>query len=211
MEFGMDVASPRTLPLHLGFKGARKYLHGTDIYEALTAMATREVGLQIRGFQMSLRRFFSTQPDMHWIEQGRQAPRTRDSVVDFSIAGKGRKIFGWLTESGRHVERRTSYEEERIEAHCVFEEDSISICEDSGFSPIEVAVSMTKVLHGKRLAAASGRWIFTKLDLRRLFEPPDASNLTIVLGENLYGRLTRSEILVAGKNIGSIYFSLVQG
>jgi hypothetical protein len=200
-----------TEPLSLCFKGNRDYLHGTDIYESVTAFARKELGHGLDRLQMTLHRFFSTQPDMHWIAQERRHSGQRDSVVDFSVAAGARKAMGWLTASGRRVERRVAYEEERIEAQCTLAENSISISGDTGFLPIEVAVSMTKVLHVKRVPATSGRWIFTKLDMRRLFEPADASRLAINLGENLYGRLTKSGIFAAGQNIGSIYFSLVQG
>ncbi len=88
--------------------------------------------------------------------------------------------------------------------------DSISIRGDAGYLPIEIAVSMTKQLHNSLLNVSTGRWIFTKLDMRRLFRPADALSLTITLKENLYHRLTKSEIMSGSDLLGAIYFSLVR-
>jgi hypothetical protein len=44
--------------------------------------------------------------------------------------------------------------------------------------------------------------------LRRLFRNSDAAAITITLKENLYNRLTKSEIKVQGEAIGYIFFSL---
>lgn len=202
--------SLRTLPLELPFKGGRDYLHGTDVYEDLASLAARELGSGIYRFQMALHRFFARQPDLHWSEDQQQPARPRDAVADFSAAARARKLSGWLSESGRPVGHRVEYDEDRIASRCSFARDSIRIEGETGFLPIEVAVSMTKVLHYRRMPPAAGRWIFTKLDLRRLLAAADAAALSIVLRDNLHGRLTKSDILARGEAVGAIYFSLVR-
>lgn len=202
--------SHKILPFKACFKGSRDYLHGTDVYEALAALARLELGPDIRRLRLAIHRFFSTQPEIHWIDPMGGPSQPRDAVVDFSVEGSGTRASGWLTESGREVDCRIAYEERLIEARCKIAGDAVSVQGDTGFLPIEVAVTMTKFLHAHRLPAASGRWIFTKLDLGQLLEPADAAALAISLVDNLHGRLTKSDIRVAGKRIGSIFFSLVR-
>jgi hypothetical protein len=159
---------------------------------------------------MALHRFFARQPDLHWSDDSDPSVRPRDAVADFSAAVSARRLSGWLSESGRPVERRVEYDEDRIASRCSFAQNSIRIEGETGFLPIEVAVSMTKALHYRRMPPAAGRWIFTKLDVRRLLSPADAGALSIVRRDSLHGRLTRSDILVHEESLGAIYFSLVQ-
>lgn len=114
-----------------------------------------------------------------------------------------------MSESSRKVDCRVDYDEDLVVARCSYGEDSIAILGETGCRPIEVAVSMTKALHNRQMPAVSGRWIFTKLEMGRLFRPGDARNLSILLRQNLHGRLTKSDIRAGGESIGSIYFSLV--
>lgn len=102
------------------------------------------------------------------------------------------------------------YEEEKIADYCTFYNDSVSVDRDAGYRPIEIVVSMTKMLHLRLLPAVAGRWIFTRLNLNRMFQLADTSTLSVVLRDKLYGRLTRSEIRADVSLIGSIYFSLVR-
>jgi len=198
------------LPVHICFKGERNYLHGTDIYESLAQAANAQFECAIVRFQMSIHRFFNLQPEIHWFEIGHLAARPRNAVVDFSISSNSRGAAGWLVETDRPVDCRVPYDEDKIGRHCTFTDSCISIQGDSGYRPIEVVVSMTKQLHNRILRAQAGRWIFTKLDMRRLLEPLDATTFTVFLKENLHNRLTKSEITVGNESIGMIYFSLVR-
>ena len=205
------TANPvETIALHPCFKGKRDYVHGTDMYEAITSFVRTRLTAPIARLQLAIHRFYGHEPDLVWCGAAAAPQRPVEAVVDFSVVSDGKPHFGWLTDTRRPVSCRAPYDEDRMEAYCRFEEDSISIEADSGFLPIEVTVSLTKQLHIRRLPAPAGRWIFTKLDLRRLLETSDAAALTILLKENLYHRLTKSEILSRGESLGFIYFSLVR-
>ena len=202
--------NPEIVPLHLCFKGSRDYLHGTDIYEALAGLTSTNMGGAIDHLQMSIHRFFSFEPDIYWLAGARAPARPGKAVVDFAVSGNGKSAVGWLVETDRQVVCRVPYDEERIARHSAFQQDAISASGDAGCLPIEVTVSMTKHLHINKLRVPHGRWVFTKLDLRRLFRDSDAAAITITLKENLYNRLTKSEIKVHGEAIGHIFFSLAR-
>lgn len=203
--------SSTTLALELAFKGERVYLQGTELYEAVAALARRELGTGALRLKLAMHRMLSSQPDLYWTDRPDELDRPEAAAVDFSAAAGGATVRGWLLETSRPVVRRVPYEESQIAAVCRLEGDAVSVIADPGFLPIEVAVAMTKQLHGERLPAPRSRWIFTRLDLRRLLEPGDAGSISIVLKDNLHGRLTRSDLRVAGRSIGAIYFSLLPG
>ncbi len=197
-------------PVRMCFKGARDYLHGTDIYQALVQVAREQLGQESLRLKISIHRFFKMEPDIHWFEHGPSTAKPQNAVADFSIFSDRQRAVGWLVESARRVDCRVPYDEERIARYCDLIDKTILVREDSGCLPIEVLVSMTKQLHNDLLKPPTGRWIFTKLHLHRLLEPADASVLRITLEENLYGRLTRSALTAGREAIGAIYFSLVK-
>jgi len=202
--------NPKVTPLKLCFKGERNYLQGGDLCNAvMEAVGGSSVGEAVR-FQLAFHRFIAKQPDMVWLEGDKPSSRPENVAAEFSVSGSLGKARGWLIETNREVDCRIPFDEERIARHCNFAGESVSILEDSGYLPIEVVVSMTKILHNRLLPASSGRWIFTKLDLSRCLVAGDASALTITLKQNLHGRLTKSEVDVHGRSLGFIYFSLVR-
>lgn len=205
------LAHQHVMPLSLCFKGERDYLQGTDLAEAVATLARKELGAGVSRLQIAMHRFFCVQPDMHWawLDDAGKLERPRTAGADFSVAAGAQALRGWISESTRKVDRRIDFDEQRITARCRLAGDSIAIEGETGFLPIEVAVSMTKTLHNRRYPAPAGRWIFTKLDLNRLPAPADAARLSIALRDNLHGRLTKSEIRAGGEVLGSIYFSLL--
>ena len=195
------------IPLRLCFKGERTYLHATDLYEALVGAVQSEFGIQIDGFQMSIRRFFSRQPDLYWTDSPGESARPVNAVGEWSVAGQGQELRGWVVESGRPVDCRLPFDEDRIARHASIQGKTALIDGPLEFLPIELIISMTKHLHDSLLPACGRRWVFTKLDLRRLLRPVDSARLQITLEETLHGRLTRSQIAVAGEPVGKLFFS----
>lgn len=202
--------NPKIVPLRLCFKGERNYLQGGDLCNAvMEAVSGSSVGEAVR-FQLAFHRFIAKQPDIVWLEGEKTSSRPENVAAEFAVNGSLGKASGWLVETDREVDCRVPFDEERIALHCAYDGESVSILGESGYLPIEVAVSMTKQLHNRMLPSSAGRWIFTRLDVSRLFQSGDAAALTIKLQENLYGRLTKSEIKVHGEAIGHIFFSLAR-
>jgi hypothetical protein len=197
------------VPLQLCFKGARNYLQGGDLCQAIMQAAdTLPLGGVVR-FQLAFHRFIARQPDLVWLDPEDPAARATDAPTAFTVSGAGGLVRGQLVESGRAVDCRIPFDEDSIVRHCDISGDVISIGAESGYLPAEVLVSMTKHLHNSLLPAPAGRWIFTRLDVTRLFTDGDATGMSVTLGENLHGRLTKSAIRVRGQPLGHIYFSMV--
>lgn len=197
------------MPLDLCFKGSRDYVHGTDMYDAIVGFAASRLPGEISAIQLGIHRFFRHAPDLVWFGDGRVPERTGAVVANFSMQSGGATHRGWLEDTTRPVACRKPYDEDRIGNMCRFEETTIVLEGTSEFRPIETIVAMTKQLHNRLYRVPAGRWIFTKLDIRRPLVPADASFPTVSLLENLHNRLTKSEIGTAEGPIGHVYFSLV--
>jgi hypothetical protein len=195
--------------LTLCFKGGRDYLHGTDVYDAIAALADAKCSGGVSRVRLSIHRFFRHQPDLVWTWGELPRDRPAGAVVDFSVAGD-RVMSGWFVEQDRPVDCRVPYDEDAIAACCEIEGDVITARAEPPGRPIEALVSMTKRLHlSRHPVAGTARWIFTRLDLRRLLCGQDPRGFRLRLVDNLHGRITRTEVLVGGEALGSIYFSLV--
>lgn len=198
-----------TIPLQLCFKGTRDYLQGGDLCQAIMQAAKARSPGEVVRFQLAFHRFIARQPDLLWLDPQDPASRAKDAPAEFTISGTRGQLRGQLVESGRAVDCRIPFDEDSIVRACDISGDVVSIGTESGYLPTEVLVSMTKHLHNRLLPAPAGRWIFTRLDVARLFAAGDAAGMSVTLGENLHGRLTKSAIRVGGQMLGHIYFSLV--
>lgn len=195
----------------MSFKGSRDYLQGTEMVNAICReLATDSISGHEAPLKLAIHRFAQAQCDMLLFDSGEQAAKPASLVAEFAFKSAGKDIIGWLVETDRPVEGRYPYDEKIIEDLCVIEGESIEIKGESGFTPIEVAVSMTKKLHYRLYPIAQGKWIFTKLELTRFFDAKDAAHLRIEAKHNMNNRLTKSTILVNGDAVGNIYFSVKQ-
>ena len=196
------------VPLTLCFKGSRDYIHGPDFYTEVARLASSQIGPQISRVRITIHRFLRRQADVRWSHLERPPTRPEGGVAEFSALGDG-VMSGWFVETDRPVDCRVPYDEDAIAVRCQIHEDRIRIDGAPSCTTIEAAVAMTKLLHQTRIPAVGARWIFTRLDLRRILTPADTARLALRLVDNLHGRLTRTELESGGEVIGSIYFSLL--
>jgi len=193
--------------LNLSFKGNRDYLHGTDMYNSIVEIAARQ-NTPIAGHRLAIHAFARSQCELTMFASGEPLATPAHLVADFSFDTAPGRVTGFLSETGAEVKIRYPYEEERIDALCKTSGGQIRIGGDSGYSPIEVIVTMTKHLHNSALTQPSGKWVFTKLELSRALRADDAKQTAIVLLHNFNNRLTKSQILSGDEAIGHVYFSL---
>jgi len=198
------------VPLELRFKGGRDYLHGTDMYEAISRNALTQLPASRHWpVKLAVHAFARTRCTLTLKAPAPAAARPESAVADFTIGDGPEAARGWLEETGQPVTERYAYDEPRIVRLCRVEGNRVSIEGDSGYSPIEELVAMTKHLHEQLVPPASARWIFTMLELSRWLEPADAGRLAVEQQQNLRNRLTKSAVTAGGMALGHIYFSLV--
>jgi hypothetical protein len=195
------------VPLELGYKGSRDYLHGTDMYRAITEHFSRTLPQYSRQpFRMLIHGFARNQCDLLYDVGAEARTRPERARVEFWV---GEDVFGWLAETERPVLSRQPYPEDEIAAGSRIEGNTITSGSPGAFAAIEVLVSLTKRLH-MSLRPSQSRWAFTRLELRRPLEVGDSARLKVELVDALGDRLTKSTVASSAELIGHIYFSAVR-
>ncbi len=193
--------------LSLRFKGDRDYLHGTDMYDAVTSAATRdgkEVGrhrFAIHAFARRQCRLLMSSPDI-------PLDRPQGVAADFTLDTSLGKVTGYLCETERPVDGRYAFDETRIVSRPGTDGSSAQIVSHDACTPIEALVILTKQLHNGALPRPGGKWVFSRLELARALRHDDTNVAGVVLRHNFNDRLTKCEVLCADEAIGHIYFSL---
>jgi hypothetical protein len=196
--------------LALCYKGDRDYLHGTDIYNAVTEhLAALYPAGDARASYFIFHAFARRACVMFVGGKGDMGEAKAPPIVEFGMSFDDAEVTGYLIESDQEITCRNPYDEAKIWRTSVVEGQNISVSGDTGFSAIEVAVALTKQLHNMLFPVPQGKWVFTKLELSRLLQNADAIEMEISLKSNFNNRLTKSALNARGKQIGHIYFSLV--
>jgi len=196
-----------TIPLDLAYKGARNYLHGTDIYQAIMNHLTCAVPEYCNGpFKMVIHEFVRSQCRMLYTVGPDRVARPPMARVEFTLANK---VTGWLAETGQPVYDRRPYPEDAIVADSRVVGQVIYAGKCTSFGPIEVLVAVTKRLH-MAVRPERSRWAFTRLELLRPLRESDCDDLEIELLQSLGNRLTKASVRAGGSLLGHVYFSTVE-
>lgn len=193
-------------PLELRFKGGRDYLHGTDILPAiLDAIGARVPGGAVSDIDIVFHRLARS-----GLTLVADPPADAQPAVQFScrIDGERRK-FG-LIEDGRAIAGRHPYCEEEIVAttEILPEERSASSSAPLPYTDIERWVAMVKALHHAVYPGLAGKWLFVRGKFSGYGRQPTAATHRVVIEANFNNKLTRSAVLVDGRRVGDIFFSL---
>ena len=200
------VSATGVVPMDLGFKGTRDYLHGTDLYDGtLQALQRVASGFAHGRLRMVIHEFARRQCDLVYATGAAPCPRPEAARAEFWLSGG---VSAWLTESARPVTRRRPYPEHEITAGSRIDGTTIHAGGAPSFSPVEVLVTLTKELH-LALRGRDRRWAFTRLELERPLEDTDVASLQIELLQALGNRLTRCVVRIAREPLGHIFFSAV--
>ena len=195
-----------TRPVQFSFKGKRQYVTGADMFNAVfgayPAALLHRVHFTIYGILRtgSCDIYESDSPAA--LDLGGAKAR-----ATFDVAASSRWVA--LLESTRpDPSRREEYAEDRIISLCHVEDQEIVIDGESPFTFIETVVAMNKYLHQKLFADAIGQWMFVGIELS---DGCDArEGLSLHIGQGVNYRLTRSQVLLENKPIGSLLFSLIR-
>lgn len=196
--------------LRFCFKGERNYVQGPDIFNGLMRHC-REV-LQIPSpakIDVSFHRQASKNLQAeHYIADVTEKPV--EACVVFKYESNGERHWVVLTETAEAIGCRNPYDEDSLVSRCAIRgtDNSICLAGESPFTLIETIVAMNKALH---LATIKGvrKWLFVRAQFNRWGEQRGAA-ITVKIISNFNNKLTRSDVVVGGQHIGSIYFSMAE-
>jgi hypothetical protein len=137
--------------------------------------------------------------------------RPGGALVELVLSSRGKSQYGWLTANGETITDRYEYDEEAICSLASVSGNRIAIHEESGYSPIEIAVALNKQLLTDLFPDEGGKWFFTRIQLERPFKEEDTHDLSIEYEMNLKNNvLNRSRLYVGRESVGTIFFSSVR-
>ena len=203
----------QTVPLHFGYKGKRQYIHGTDMYNVMTAaIAALYPEAAIGALRMVIHRTAVRQCRLLCGAPGETVARPLGGATQVQAASSLGPVEAWLVEGEEPVLERREYDEDRVEQLCTFDPDSspntVTIVGDSGYTAVETLVAMTKFLHQRRYRPEAGKWWFARLQLQRPLAAADVTQFRVQFLEDLGGgKLTRSAVFAGDEPIGYINFA----
>lgn len=200
------------VPLKLRFKGARDYLHGTDLHDAICSMLASAGFSDVRDIDLTFHKIARTGVDARLVERGTGSPLPKDADAVFQFASAGKKYAVVLNSNGSVISERVPYPEEEITAQCQFtlEDRSMKVSPPRQFSNIEVVVAANKSLLQRLFPEEPGKWYFARLKLAKSLWDTRTENLSLRLEANLNFVITRSAVYSEGEPVGQIFFSLVR-
>lgn len=196
-----------TYPLDIPLKGGRTYVRGADIYteiaeNLLLSWPTLRGRCKLAFHRMPRRMLEFVAGEVSEIPGSPEG-----CIADFSFSGLNLLVAGWVLERDIPIASAIAYDEDALMGDISIEGKTIRPSGARVCHPIDLAVVLTKTLHNRIRPPASGKWIFTRLDLHRPLLASDSHAMSISLERELGNRLTRSNIVISGEPIGSIYFS----
>lgn len=191
--------------LRLSYKGTREYLHGSDIFNALSCVANEVTG-HVDAFvdRLTFRRFARFA-----CELTTEQPANSSMVVGqvrFKLPDSSH-LSAWLVETDIAVTDRRPFDEDRLLANARLDQEqrSARLPDRSEYSPIEDVIALTKYLNYAVSPEVDGKWVFGQLDIAEpLTENYQA--LEIKMKSLIAGRFSANDILIDGHRIGSMRF-----
>lgn len=192
----------------MAFRGARTYVHSTDMYIELVAGA-RALGLAPSGaVDLRLKRGIDTQVEYHY-DGAVEAADAAAAPVRFSFVAGATTVHGRILATDRPVDGRKPYDERAIWDRARIDDRSAALQAPCGAAPIETVTALGVLLHNSVFKPPEGRrWLLSRLSLRRPLEPVDSERMTVAMTHVIGRTMTRSSLDAADGMLGSMDFIL---
>ncbi len=190
--------------LDIKLKGARSYVHSSDLYLTLDCVAKERFGPSAWLSSLSFRELIETRCQLILPEDGEVSALHGQATCTIEISGN--TLAGLIVATGETITQRIPFDEALIERSADISQKKIIQRHRAGFTAIEEMVALTKYLHNIILPPEKGRWVFSGIDLKIPLPVEDDACFYVVLVQNLAGRMTISKIQQGDRDIGTIKF-----
>ena len=195
--------------MELPFRGQRTYLHGTDLYNAVTSVLVDQFP-HLRGGRVAVNfhTLLQKQPDLLVGAGDLDAERARVEYRGEFVIGDGEQAGrALILESNREVTRRILCPEDRLmEKAQVDPATRRASMEPADATPIENLVALTKKLHLTVLPELSRKWLFVRLMLARPLPAERPRHMEVRLQGVMGDRMTRCGVWFDNELVGTIFF-----
>ena len=195
--------------LDIPFKGARTYLHGTDLFNHALAVITAHENAVIDAYDIAFHRMVEKQVSMviGTLEEG------IDPFAVGSYVTQGQKMRFFLSEQETAPSGRLPFPEEELVARVAFCENdsSAKLVWIPKYSDIETWVPMIKALNHRCFPEAEGLWLFARARIGAHAPLKNADHVVheVRLTAKLGTKLTRNEVFRDGHKMGDVFFALI--
>lgn len=201
-----DRTPDRDFQLQLHFLGARRYLQGSTLFDALCnyvpgeAKLTLKIGKAIRSDRV---RVVSDE-----LTGGNRSPAFSAFLAWESQGAKGVFAVEALPPSENPV--RKPYDESLVTDRVVYSDDAATFEGKSPFSFAATLTSVNKALLSRLVRSNdNGQWLLTRIELDHL--PSTYDLLTLRRHSVLFGgQMVKSDIIADGQSTGAVYFSWIE-
>jgi len=186
--------------LQLKYKGARTYLHGSDIFNALEdSLSVSDAGYLSK---LVFKRFARNQIAI-LMEEPADTRNVLGTALWKSDSGEEKRL--WLTETDVAVTESYPFDEEAILAHAAVDDQHIQLTVPNAYSLIENIIALTKKLNYALSPQVNGKWLFGQLDLQQKL-PKSWESLCIDRTICVANSFSRNRILIDDQHYGEIRF-----
>lgn len=197
--------------LKLGFKGERKYIQGPDILNQAMRCIFQTYQGDLGNVEFLIHRMTGKDLYLEFESLDKGVVPEPDDIAILRLTVGNEQIQARIRPDSGTPDQRVAYDESLVTKQCQLDAATRSIKlvnDDSGFSQIEVLVSMNKALHLAVLdKPADTSWVFCRWDSPVWPLRADLSGATVTLKQTLGTRLTRADVELDGQMLGQIYFS----
>jgi hypothetical protein len=198
--------------LNFKFKGDRKYVHGTDIFNyLLEEFSTIENIHNYSNLNLSIKKQIYNQCTLHIYKDLEDSfiNKIKDASATLSLNLNSTKIYSYIEQTNEPIGNNYVYNEEEIINSTKIHIDSTFLIENNKFTNIENIVAMNKVLVSSKFKSEHQKWFFSKLELNKPIINLENNKFRIHLIKILAGKHAKSSIFYENNLIGNIFFSLV--
>ncbi|QLE78831.1 hypothetical protein FLM55_03375 [Francisella sp. Scap27] len=183
------------------FKGNRKYVHGTDIFNQVCGM----FDIDFEGMDVSF----------HGISErnlsiSKVMPDNKDDIkFVFKLKDSQHTYIYYGFENNIDINCKYEYDESIIckASNIVMQKKEIILSKITGYSFIENIVALNKHLLENIYLDAHGKWYFSRLQLNKAIVSD--GEIKLCFRSNFNFKLIKTEIFIDNISVGFIYFSLV--
>jgi len=196
----------------LCFKGARRYVHGTTLYEHILGGA-ESVGLgkPAGALKIDFRAMLCEQADLHYRDPGEAATVPAAAAVGFGLTIEGEAVGGWVVANGGPVRTIRPYAEDEILSRARIRDAEATLSAVPAYSPIEISTCLAVRLHQSLYPPPAGmKWLLARVALKRPLADADRATLAVRLRRRIGDTFTDTGIAAGGEELGSFGFFLTR-
>lgn len=192
------------------FKGGRDYIHGTDVFNGIQSAVQQHYGSSAYVKSLVFRSISKTCGVIFL--QCDKVPEGFVVSANFKVVTGDEEIIGLFATYEEPVIEHKGYDENLVMTTALIDEEGqfIHQTHKTVFTSIEEAVALTKFLHNKLLLPPQGAWMFTMIDVKDSSFLGSNELFKVKLKQNLGGKMTRSELIMGGKTVATIGFTVLQ-